>query len=81
MSDLFKNHCAGCHKDIATPAINRSGKVPTVYCNRVCETTYKDREKFHVTDHRYKTSGPAVDSMTTDEWMMERINKISWRDQ
>lgn len=43
---LFTNHCAGCGKRIDSFATDRSGTLPTVFCNGVCETEYRNRKKF-----------------------------------
>lgn len=46
-SMLFRNHCAGCGKPIGTPAISRRGDLPTVYCDGVCETIAKRKERMY----------------------------------
>lgn len=43
---LFVNHCGGCDKRIDSYAIGRSGQLPQVFCDRVCETTYRNKKRF-----------------------------------
>lgn len=49
---MFKNKCAYCKTPISTLALDRSGALPKVFCDRVCESNFKNRDKFHVTDYK-----------------------------
>jgi hypothetical protein len=46
--NLFKTKCAGgCGKIIKTFATSRSGDLPNRFCGGVCETTYKNQQRFY----------------------------------
>lgn len=70
---LFSNHCGGCGKSIPTYATNRQGDVPTVFCNRACETVYNQEKR--MADH--KTFVPFKQGLTTNE-VTQRMSQSPW---
>jgi hypothetical protein len=43
---LFSNKCAGCGLRIMTTATDKLGTLPVVFCDRACETSYRESKKF-----------------------------------
>lgn len=73
---LFDNYCSACGKLIPTYAIDRSGNVPKVYCNSVCETEFSKASK--MTD--FKVFIQERKSIGTEE-INARIAQKHWQNR
>lgn len=72
--NLFSNECSACGKSIPTPATNRRGDVPKVFCNRTCETIYSQEQRMVDT----KVFVPFKKGLTTDQ-VSERMKSVNWK--
>lgn len=74
--NLFNNQCAGCGKVIKSYATSRSGDLPTVFCDSVCETNYQNKKRMyqkpitHTYDKRFQVKEP-IHIFRGDEYMFD----------